>query len=133
MTLVGYVIYFTASFSSVSTAEPVADAKQFVDQLHQGDYEAAVKTFDDTMARVMPPTKLESAWGQLLKLAGPFREQQGTRMEKNGNFNVVHVTCAFEKKKLVAKVVFNDQGKISGLWFGPPTPEAKYSPPEIRG
>lgn len=129
-TLGGSILLVVASGHSAAEAiDPIVEAKQFVDRLAAGQFELAANAFDETMAKAMPAAKLEQTWGQLLAFAGPFREPLDTRSEKAGKFDVVHVTCAFEKQKLVARVVLDSQGRISGLWFGPPRPAAKYSPP----
>jgi hypothetical protein len=41
------------------------------------------------------------------------------RQVKEQGYNVVYVTCTFEKSQLDIKVVYNDKQEVSGLWFLP--------------
>lgn len=94
-------------------------AKGFVDLLVQGNYAEAVKKFDETMKEVMPSDKLEEAWNSLIAQVGPFKKQTGVRQAKEQGYDVVFVTCEFEKATLDIKVVYNSYKQISGLWFVP--------------
>src|SRR6185369_2655738 len=51
--------------------------------------------------------------------AGAFTRQVGTRTEKQGQYDIVYVTCEFERASIDAKVVFSQSGQISGLFFAP--------------
>ncbi|HPZ08528.1 MAG TPA: DUF3887 domain-containing protein [Candidatus Eremiobacteraeota bacterium] len=57
-------------------------AKEFVNLLAEGKYEDAVKDFDIAMEKALPPAKLKEAWEAVIKEAGGFKEQAGTRSEK---------------------------------------------------
>jgi hypothetical protein len=67
----------------------------------------------------MSSAKLEEAWGSLSRM-GAYRGQAGTRTATERGFEVVYVTCSFENGSVDVKVVFDQQGKVSGLWFVPP-------------
>ena len=47
------------------------------------------------------------------------------RAGKSGKNEIVTVTCEFKKKKLDARVVFDKNGKITGLFFKTPLPAGK--------
>lgn len=96
-----------------------AMAKDLVDLLVKGNYEAVVENFDDTMKKALPADKLKQVWDSLIVQAGPFVEQTAVRKEKILQYDVVFVTCKFEKAVLDAKVVFNNKRQISGLFFVP--------------
>lgn len=93
--------------------------KQFVEMLAKGDYTSAVAKFDDTMKGVMPEVELEDAWQSLLGKVGPFQKIVGVSQKKQEGYDIVRVTCAFEKAELDVKVVYNSQKQVSGLWFVP--------------
>ncbi len=95
-------------------------AKDLVNLLASGDYKKAVENFDDTMKKELLADKLKEVWNSLIVQSGAFVEQRGTRMEKIIGYDVVFVTCKFEKAVLDAKVVFNDKQQIAGLFFVPP-------------
>jgi hypothetical protein len=110
--------------------ELVALGQEFVAFLERGEYAAAVKRFDAVMTRVMSPEQLEEAWKSVLGSAGPLQAQIAARMERAGKFDVVLVTCRFEKGTLDVKVVFDKARRVTGLWFAPAEPPAEYKPPD---
>jgi dienelactone hydrolase len=102
-------------------------AKQFVELLVQEEYNRATVDFDKTMKRVMPSAKVEEVWKEILNKVGPFRSQQRTRTEKVAKYDIVYVTCEFEKLALDVKVVFDSERKISGLFFQRAQATSKYT------
>jgi len=104
-------------------------ATAFVELLATAQYEKATENFDATMTRVFPVDKVAETWAAVVGAAGAFRGRGGTRSEKIGVYRAVFVTCRFEKADLEAKVVFDRQQKIAGLFFAQPRPEVTYKPP----
>jgi hypothetical protein len=94
-------------------------ATEFVESLVKQDFANAVKNFDSTMKGVMSEEKLQEVWQGLLAQSGSFKKQTGVRQTQEQGFNIVFVTCEFEKSTLNIKVVFNNASEISGLWFVP--------------
>jgi dienelactone hydrolase len=103
-------------------------AKEFVNQLEKGDYAGSVKNFDETMTRLVPPEKMKEAWEILIKQVGELKEQICVRTESIPKYDIVYVTCEFEKATLDVKVVFNKQKQIAGQFFVPPP--APYRTPD---
>jgi dienelactone hydrolase len=112
-------------------AEDVTAAgKEFVDLLAKRDFAAAVERFDATMKAALPEPKLRETWETLQTQVGPYRKQLRTRTEKVLGYDVVLVTCQFEKMTLDTKVVFDSNRKVAGLFFVPSTPSAgSFGPP----
>jgi fermentation-respiration switch protein FrsA (DUF1100 family) len=109
--------------------EQTARATALVDALVRGDYSAAGKNFDDVMQKALPDDKRKELWQALIKQVGPFRKRGGTRVEKAGKFDVVLVTCQFEKTALDVRVVFNAEKQVSGLQFRPAQGAYDFKPP----
>jgi dienelactone hydrolase len=105
-----------------------ATATAMVDALAKGDYAAAGKDFDDVMLKAFPVAKRERTWKKVVEQVGPFQKRTGVRVEKSGKYDVVFVTCRFEKMPLDVKVVF-DGGKITGLFFLPAKGAYDFKPP----
>jgi uncharacterized protein len=101
-------------------------AKTFVAQMASGQFEKAVEPFDQAMIQALPAEKLKQVWDGLIKEEGSIQQKSDTRTEKIQQYDVVYVTCVFAHGTLDAKVVFNSQHKISGLFF---VPSGKYKPP----
>ncbi len=95
-------------------------AKEFVNQLEKGDYAGSVKNFDVTMTRLVSPEKMKEVWEILIKQVGELIEQIGVRTESLPKYDIVYVTCEFEKTTLDVKVVFNKQKQIAGQFFTQP-------------
>lgn len=114
---------------SPAHAEIVNLATGFVSSCARGDFVEATKRFDSTMKGAMPTDKLEETWNSLLSQAGPFLRRNAFRMQQAEGYDIVFVTCEFEKMSLDVKVVFNDKQQIAGLWFVPAQPEAEYDVP----
>ena len=94
-------------------------AEQFVKMLVSGEYESAAQDFDETMKSTLPADKLEIAWQSLIAKLGGYKRQLGLRQTKEQGYDIVFVTCEFDKGNTDIKVVFNSAKEISGLWFLP--------------
>lgn len=103
--------------------------KQFVELLAKEDFAAAVARFDATMKTALPEPKLRETWKTLQSQAGPFQKQLGAAASKVGKFEVVLVTCQFERAALDTKVVFDAKGRVAGLFFVPSQAAANASGP----
>ena len=105
-------------------------ARGLLAAMEKGDFRLAARDFDETMLKVSGPDKLEPMWTkQLPAQLGAFKKQAGARREQLQGYEIVLVTCEFEKATLDARVVFDKAGKIAGLGFVPTAPPAKYEPP----
>jgi uncharacterized protein len=104
-------------------------ARAFVTALVKEDFAAATKNFDATMRNAMPADKLRATWKLIIGQVGAFKEQRTARSEKLENYHLVFVTCEFEKATLEAKVVFNVDKRIAGLFFVPPNRTMNYQAP----
>ena len=112
-----------------------AHAEHFVETLAKGEFDTAIQSFDTTMKGALPVAKLEDIWKGLERQAGVFQRRLGSRTSKQGGYNIVFVTCRFERAVLDVKVVFNNSEQIGGLFFLPgkaPSAEAaaKNAPPK---
>ncbi|MHB1422402.1 MAG: alpha/beta hydrolase [Gemmataceae bacterium] len=97
--------------------EQTAAATALVDALAKSDFTAAAKDFDRAMQKALPLDKRKELWEALLKQVGKFQKRTGTRVEKVDKYDVVIVTCQFEKMALDARVVFNAEKQVTGLSF----------------
>ncbi len=98
-----------------------AAAKNFVELLSKGEFAKATKDFDSTMTKALPADKLRETWKSLITAAGAFRKQTAVSRQSSGKYEIIIVTCEFEKNQMNARVVFDKENKITGLFFTPPT------------
>jgi hypothetical protein len=109
-----------ASAHDVSADSAVAGTgASFVDLLAKEDFAGAVAQYDSTMKSVLPEPKLRELWQDIEKQAGSFQKRLGTRMEVEQGYQVVFVTCQFERTNLDMKVVFDSQRHVAGLFYFP--------------
>ncbi len=115
-------------------ADVAAAGKDFVNLLAKQDFAAAVARYDATMKTALPETKLRETWVAVQTQAGAFQKQVRARTQKVQGYDVVLVTCQFEKMALDTKVVFDSQGQVAGLFFLPsqPAPESFGPPPSAN-
>ncbi len=113
--------------------EQIAMAIALVDAFAKGDYAAAGKNFDKVMEKALPADRRKELWEKLVKQVGVYKKRTGTRVEareanqfppdtgrrveKVGKYDVVIVTCQFERMTLDVRVVFNDDKQVTGLFF----------------
>ena len=103
-------------------------AKNFVELLAKEDYSNAIEMFDVTMKQAMPEAALHKTWQAIISQVGTFENQFSIRTEKIEEYNIIFVTCKFEKTMLDIKIVFNSIGEIAGLFFLP-SQQFEYKPP----
>lgn len=109
--------------------EVTSAGKQFVELLAKEDFAGAVAQFDATMKAGLPEPKLRETWQAVQAQAGPFQKQLGARATKVAGYDVVLVTCQFERTALDTKVVFDAKGQVAGLFFVPSHAAADASGP----
>jgi dienelactone hydrolase len=110
--------------------ELTAKAESFLKALQAGEFQAAVRDFDEAMLRVSGPDQLAVFWkDQLPKQVGAFKKETGSRREESAPYEFVYLTCEFEKATLDLRVVFDKAGRIAGYQLVPAGPPARYGPP----
>jgi pimeloyl-ACP methyl ester carboxylesterase len=125
-----------------SQEAPLSDvAKEAVSELAGANYGKFFARFDEKMQAAMPETKLPEMWKAITAQAGAFKSQGAIRQSKASQYDVVTITCQFEKAALDVRLVFNAQRQLSGLFFAPgssnqvrpqdPKPPFPYSQEEV--
>ncbi|MGH9774727.1 MAG: alpha/beta hydrolase [Candidatus Acidiferrales bacterium] len=122
-------IFSSLAAIAAQTPSPDFDAlgRAFVLELSQKQFDKAVARFDAPMVQALPAPKVAETWTGLLGKVGEFKSIKETRVEAIQRYHRVHVICDFEKSPLDVQVVFNSDGKVSGLHFAPVT--AAWSAP----
>ena len=105
--------------TAVDTETLVTRAQVLIDQISTGNYKAAEDSFDATMSAQLPSDKLAAVWGQLTAQYGAFKSQGKVQSGAQPGYFIVVIECSFEKGNLLARVVFDGEGKVAGLNFSP--------------
>jgi dienelactone hydrolase len=103
-------------------------ARELIDQLAAGEYEAARQHFDRTMRTALSQSKLQEVWETIQAQAGSYEKQGEARFENQQNYRIVYIPTRFSLTALDTKVVFNDKGQISGLFFQPASDSTAMAP-----
>jgi pimeloyl-ACP methyl ester carboxylesterase len=127
LTAICLTVLACAKLTAQETAEGRRDtlkriAADFIQLLHQGEFAVATKNFDAAMSKVLPVAELKKTWEKLLADSGAFKKHVTGRLETSGKYEIVYVTCEFAKMKLDARIVFDEENKIAGLFFKKPLP-----------
>lgn len=120
------VIPTSALVADDQPAKLLETAKMLVAQMAAGEFDKAVEPFDLTMKQAMPAAKLKEVWVSLTSQYGPLQRATKTRTTKVRQYEMVFVTCEFQRGKLDAKIVLTSDNKITGLFF---IPSGRYKPP----
>jgi uncharacterized protein len=97
----------------------VASGQQVLQELAAGQFEKVEAQYNGKMAAANQPGKLAQAWASLTKLEGAFQSVTMVRAGKVQNLNVALFTCKFANSLVDFEVVYDADGKIAGLQFGP--------------
>lgn len=106
------------------SVEPNAPVNELVELLANQQFAAVTEDFNGMLKNELSAEKLEETWKAVIdpNQMGPFKKQIGSRTEKEADYDIVFVTCEFEKGALDVKIVYNGEKQIAGL-FIVPTPE----------
>lgn len=129
------VVCGMAAGQEATSAPLQARARALVQLLVDGDFTSAENSFDITMRTALPKAQLRLAWQQLTMEAGAYQRELAIETSPTGGYEVVVITCKFEKQTIAAKIVYNAQSQVSGLFFSQaddpaPKESAKESAPE---
>jgi pimeloyl-ACP methyl ester carboxylesterase len=128
--LLAALVPICAAFQEKSPSLEQA-GKTFIELLDKGEFATATKAFDATMLKVMPPDELKKTWEKVVAQSGAFQKQLGCRIEMKEKHDIIHITCEFARTKLDARVVFDKDAKIAGLFFVPTPKPAPTGTEEI--
>jgi len=106
---------------------PKVPTNEFVELLVKEQFSTATENFDETMKNAFPTENLEEVWKSTISQMGPFKQQIGIRKEKQLEYDIVFVTCEFEKGPLDVKLVYNSENQVAGLFIVPTPPDVLES------
>ncbi|WP_414469700.1 alpha/beta hydrolase [Methanobacterium sp. ACI-7] len=113
----------SSSFEDLKT-----EAQNFVDLLLNGNFKSATSRFDDQMKIALNEAKLQEIWINTIAEAGTLLQLNPTSTTEMEGYKIVIIRCDFQRVIIDIQVVFNEQGRISGLNFIPTNME--YHAPE---
>src|SRR5579859_1523183 len=99
---------------------------QLMRMLGAREYGDVVGQFDAQMTQELPKEKLSKLWEGLVTQVGSFQKVGTTEVtEESGGYHVVAMNLVFERSSEGdSQVVFDKDGRIAGLYFGPQPTES---------
>lgn len=110
----------TAGAAAAGSDQRETRATQTVDAVLAGDGEAASRHFDATMKSVLPPARLRQVADALRQQFGDPGARGPWRHGCDAGLPTLWQRIAFANAPLDAKVVFNADDLVAGLFFLPP-------------
>jgi Protein of unknown function (DUF3887) len=90
-----------------------------VDSLAGGHWEQARTDFNARMTAAIDASRLAGVWAQMASLIGRYEGVGEPFARREADHLVVEIPLRFEAGEAIARVVFDDEGKVAGLWLRP--------------
>lgn len=127
-----FVLGFLLAFLSFGEAfaqlgfDANARAKECIYLFRQEKFETLYQRMDKDMQRILDVEKLEGFWYSLEMQMGAIKEVGEPKITDRDSLIITVTPIQFEKNKFGFKLVFDKEGKISGLYLEPAT--QKHTP-----
>lgn len=95
----------------------VKTARQVIELLNKGEYKSIISRFDSAMTKAAPEPRLKAIWNTLTGETGKLQKELGNTVSHYDSYEIVVVTCRFEKMDMDVKLVFDKNDRIAGLFF----------------
>jgi hypothetical protein len=94
-----------------------AKTRTFVERVERGDYEAATEPFTEEMREEFPPEDIEQNWQDNVGDIGAYEDIEKWGYRTDDGLDVVFSRVVCEEGSYDLKTVWNDAGKLAGVWF----------------
>jgi hypothetical protein len=94
-------------------------ATEIVEQMRSGEWEAVTADWAEIMRAKIGPEGLAEVWEQLGTSVGPLQTAGRPSVVRKGPFRVAEVPLAFEHGPMKARVTFDHDEAVCGLWLLP--------------
>ena len=94
----------------------------FLENLENNDFEANSNLMAPSYADGQFSKKLASSWNYQLGDLGAYKLLKSVKYDKFKDYDLVYLTCAFEKSDFTIKLMFNKRKQITDVYFIPYPP-----------
>jgi hypothetical protein len=98
-------------------------AAELVGQVDRGDWEAATADWSGVMHDALSVERLRTVWSQIIETAGPLQGVGRPSVSRKGPYRVADVPLVFEHGPMRARVTFDHDDHVSGLFVVLPDDE----------
>jgi hypothetical protein len=102
------------SMSQLAAPDYQERARAIALDLVSRHFDKVVSQFDERVAQALPVDKLAKSWEAILEKTGDYVSIEKVRSEEKQGYQVVYVTCAFQKRRQDIIVVYDAQGRGVG-------------------
>ena len=121
MAMSALLLACSASVMAQSDSALIGRAEALLKNLQAGRYADVVKEFDPKMVQAIPEDRLRAVWEMLTAQFGAVKSIEERRSGELKGLQAVELILAFERERVVQRVVFGADGKIAGLAYNPAT------------
>ncbi len=107
---------FGQATPEADTALLALRAAEVVSQVDAAAWNDVTADWDDVMRAQLGAQRLGEAWRQIVASAGPLQTIGQSSVTRKGPYRIADVPLIFEHGPMKARVVFNHEQKISGLF-----------------
>ena len=118
---------FTSPIWAQDTLDIKANAQKIIAQFKARQFEQINPLLDYEMSRILGANGLEDLWDGINMQFGEVQQVKETTFKRIDSLFVSKTPVVFENKTWLLKIVFNLQGKMSGLFLEPL--KMPYEPP----
>jgi len=111
--------YGPAAASDDASAQRTKMAKTLVAHMAAAQFDEAVEPFDQAMKGALPAPKLKEVWDGLVRQYGPLQQATEVQTGKIKQYEIVVVTCVFQRARVATRVIFDSADRVAGLFFAP--------------
>jgi hypothetical protein len=94
-------------------------ARDLVTHFVASDFAGTSAHFDATMKSALTAERMQQVRSAITAQLGAFTQIRGSRNTVESGYRIVFVRTGFANGDVEAKVAFNDQGEVAGLYFVP--------------
>jgi hypothetical protein len=109
----------TGAFAQMPRDAAIAKTERLLENLKAGKTAEIVKELDSKVAQALPESKLREVWPGVIGQFGAFKGVDERREGQYQGRQAVELILAFEKETIVMRMVYDADGKVSGLVFRP--------------
>ncbi|GAA1308610.1 hypothetical protein Psi02_24900 [Planotetraspora silvatica] len=106
-----------APMSNTAQTDAAGRATALLADWTEGRYEQVVADFDATMSAALSATELAAAWAQVVGTVGTLERTDEPLVRAQGDLTVVDIPLEFEAGEMKARVTFNADRTVGGLFI----------------
>jgi dienelactone hydrolase len=126
------LILFMGLNSSCNARVPednIERSHKIYEWVREYEFGKIIAEFDSSLGSRVDSVKLASAWTNLTDRVGAFVKVTDTYTEKDGQFDVVIQKSVFEKRNVDFKLIYDEKGKVKGIFFVPEVKKVVFDDP----